>query len=79
MMMAFSTKLSVPLLESTWTNNAVAIAAAIEVSAEAGRPAQTGTVAAGRHLAAIAEPVLIRGTAEVVPPPNPATFQKLSG
>ena len=58
--MAFSTKLSVPLRESTWTNNAVAMAAAIEVSAEAGRPAQTGTVAAGRHLAAIAEPVLIR-------------------
>ena len=77
--MGFSTKLSVPLRESMWKNNAVAMAAAIGVSAEAGHPAQTGTVAAGHLLAALAEPVLIRGAAAVVPPPSPATFQKPSG
>ena len=77
--MGFSIKLSVPLRESMWKNNAVAMAAAIGVSAEAGRPAQTGTVAAGRLLAAIAEPVLIREAEEADPHPSPATFQKPSG
>ena len=74
-MMGFSTKLSVPLRENISRSNAAPKAAAIGVSAEDGHPALTGTVAAVRLLAAIAEPVLTRGAAAVVPPPSHATFQ----